>query len=230
MTFRPSQFRLELYFASKFEFGGKMRKFVRSPKEALLDALFEGYAGPAFEVRLWDGLRWFSLSGEKPVCTIVIESPQALTALVAEPNEITLGEAFIYGDLDVEGDIFSVFSIAEYLFNRPRPLRQQILEKASAARFGLAHAKRPSIDLLPLRSASCILRAMVGPNSCLFLRIFSLRWGLSRCRPGTETRRDLPKAAVAVTGAISGHWVWMGQPSDARRWQIPRACSGYYDQ
>jgi cyclopropane-fatty-acyl-phospholipid synthase len=138
MTFRPSQFRLELYFASKFEFGGKMRKFVRSPKEALLDALFEGYAGPAFEIRLWDGLRWFSLSGEKPVCTIVIESPQALTALVAEPNEITLGEAFIYGDLDVEGDIFSVFSIAEYLFNRPRPLRQQILEKTSAARFGLA--------------------------------------------------------------------------------------------
>lgn len=115
-----------------------MRKFVRSQRESLLDSLFEGYAGAAFEIRLWDGWRWFSLSGEKAVCTIVIESPQVLAALISEPNEITLGEAFIQGHLDVEGDIFSVFSIAEYIFSRPRSLRQKVLETASAARFGLA--------------------------------------------------------------------------------------------
>jgi len=72
-----------------------------------------------------------------PVCTVVVESPQAFQSLVAEPNEITLGEAFIQGGLDIEGDIFSVFSIAEHIFNRPRPLRMQILEKASVASFSL---------------------------------------------------------------------------------------------
>jgi hypothetical protein len=91
------------------------------------------------------------LTGEKPVCTIVIESPQALTALIAEPNEITLGEAFIHGDLDVEGDIFSVFSIAEYIFNRPRPLRQQILEKWKLASSS-ERSSRDAVIVCPKRA------------------------------------------------------------------------------
>jgi cyclopropane-fatty-acyl-phospholipid synthase len=68
---------------------------------------------------------------------MVIESPQALHSLVSRPNEITLGEAFIYGGLDVEGDIFSVFSIAEHIFSRPRRLRQRIFENAVGLHFGL---------------------------------------------------------------------------------------------
>jgi cyclopropane-fatty-acyl-phospholipid synthase len=103
----------------------------------MFNTLFHGYEGPVFAVRLWDGWSWATSAGETPVCTIILESPQALHRFVAEPNEITLGEAFIHGNLDVEGDILSVFSIAEHIFNRPRPLRQQILEKASATLLGL---------------------------------------------------------------------------------------------
>jgi cyclopropane-fatty-acyl-phospholipid synthase len=79
-----------------------------------------------------------------------VESPQALHSFIAEPNEITLGEAFIHGDLDIEGDIFSVFSIAEHIFNRPRSLRFQLLEKASWALFGLGrwikHGSQHSLE------------------------------------------------------------------------------------
>jgi cyclopropane-fatty-acyl-phospholipid synthase len=114
-----------------------MSESIQSQRETLLSALFHGYEGPTFAIRLWDGWRWSSSDGERPVCIIVVESPQALQSLVAEPTEISLGKAFIHGDLDVEGDIFSVFSIAEHIFNGPRPLRQQILEKASATLFGL---------------------------------------------------------------------------------------------
>ncbi len=110
---------------------------ARLQRARVFSALFEGYEGPAFGIRLWDGWLWFSSDGERPVCTIVVENPHALRSLVDEPNEITLGEAFINGDLDIEGDIFSVFSIAEHIFNRPRSRRFQLLEKASGALFGL---------------------------------------------------------------------------------------------
>ena len=127
-----------------------MSKSMQSRRATIFNALFCGYEGPAFAIRLWDGWRWSSSNSETPVCTMVVESPQSFQSLVAEPNEITLGEAFIHGDLDVEGDIFSVFSIAEHIFNRPRRLWQQILEKAYATFYGLGqwfkHGSRHSLQ------------------------------------------------------------------------------------
>ncbi|MCQ3979857.1 MAG: hypothetical protein DPW09_41095 [Anaerolineae bacterium] len=34
------------------------------------------------------------------------------------PLELSLGEAFIYGDFDLEGDLFSAFPLLEALFSR----------------------------------------------------------------------------------------------------------------
>lgn len=127
-------------------------------EEALFNALFEAYDGPAFALRLWDGWSWLRSSGQapasvspvstNPACMIVVRTPQALDALLARPSEITLGEAFIHGGLDVEGDLFSVFEIAEHLFNRPLSLRGQMLERAAGAFYGarqwLRHGARHS--------------------------------------------------------------------------------------
>jgi cyclopropane-fatty-acyl-phospholipid synthase len=38
--------------------------------------------------------------------------------MVSPPIELSLGESYIYGDFDIEGDIFSVFSIIDRYFNR----------------------------------------------------------------------------------------------------------------
>jgi cyclopropane-fatty-acyl-phospholipid synthase len=114
-----------------------MARSAYSQRSEVLDTLFHGYEGPVFSVRLWDGWTWSSSTSQKPACTLVLENPNALASLLASPNEVTLGEAFICGDLDVEGDIFSVFSVAEHLLNRPRGLRWQIAEKTSATLFGL---------------------------------------------------------------------------------------------
>ena len=102
-----------------------------------LSAQFQGYEGPPFSVRLWDGWTWFSSTTRKPECTLVLNNPETLGTLIASPNEITLGEAFIHGDLDVEGDIFSVFPVAEHLFNRPRAVSQKIAERLAGAAFGV---------------------------------------------------------------------------------------------
>ncbi len=114
-----------------------MAHSVISPRSAAFSALFQGYNGPPFSIRLWDGSVWSSSLDQPPACTIVLQNPMALRPLMTEPSEVSLGEAFIHGDLDVEGDIFSVFSIAEHLLNRPRRPRQQIAEKAASALFGL---------------------------------------------------------------------------------------------
>jgi len=104
-------------------------------KESALAEVFHSYSGPAFAIRLWDGFTWSSSPSRPPACTIVVTDPSALTALLAHPNEVTLGEAFIHGDIDVEGDLFSVFPVTEFLFDRPRSLQQKIAERLSGAAF-----------------------------------------------------------------------------------------------
>ncbi len=107
-----------------------------------LDTLFRDYAGPVFSVRLWDGWQWSSLIAEKPVCTIILKNPQVLNVLIREPNEITLGEAFIHSDLDVEGDLFSVFTIGEHIFSRAQSLRQKMLEALARTCYGVGQLLR----------------------------------------------------------------------------------------
>ena len=114
-----------------------MTDSAKENSNAAFGAVFKGYEGPAFALRLWDGRCWSSSANEKPACTLVLESPKALGSLLASPNELTLGEAFIHGELDVEGDIFSAFSIAEHLFSRPRGLKRRIVEKLAGSAFGL---------------------------------------------------------------------------------------------
>lgn len=94
----------------------------------VLNGLFSGYGGPAFSLRFWDGWQWNSSTVERPACTLVLRNKETLRTLIAEPNEVTLGEAFIHNDLDVEADIFSVFSIGEYILKRPLSWRQKLVE------------------------------------------------------------------------------------------------------
>ena len=102
----------------------------------VLDALFDGYAGPVFSIRLWDGWQWNSARSAPPAFTMIVERPNTLAALAASPDEVTLGEAFIRRDLDVQGDIFSVFSVAQHLLERPRAWRAQLMEKWASAMNG----------------------------------------------------------------------------------------------
>lgn len=121
-----------------------------------LDALFQSYHGPAFSVRLWDGWSWRSRADELPACTLVLNGPNALHTLIAAPNEITLGEAFISGDLDVEGDLFSVFPVAEHLFSRPRSAVRKITEKLANAAFGVGRWLRHGAVNSPRRDRASI--------------------------------------------------------------------------
>lgn len=126
------------------------RRFFKPDRTALLDRLFHAYDGPAFSIRLWDGWTWNSTRDAPPAFTLVVKTPHALGSLVAHPNEVSLGEAFIHSGLDIEGDIFSIFSAAEHLLNRPRSLRQQLIEAVARTTTGagrwLQHGVRHSLS------------------------------------------------------------------------------------
>ncbi|HET6206243.1 MAG TPA: cyclopropane-fatty-acyl-phospholipid synthase family protein [Terracidiphilus sp.] len=104
-------------------------------RATIFHEVFRGYEGPAFGVRLWDGWTWAPAADRRVECIVVLKHPKALRTLIASPGEITLGEAFIHGELDVEGDIFAAFPMAEFLFSRPRTLVQRVTERLGATRF-----------------------------------------------------------------------------------------------
>ena len=79
----------------------------------ILDPVFGGVSDLDFAVQLWDGTFWPEEPGESPEFTLVLNHPGALREMLLPPTELNLGEAFIYGDFDVEGDLVAAFPLVE---------------------------------------------------------------------------------------------------------------------
>jgi cyclopropane-fatty-acyl-phospholipid synthase len=122
----------------------------------VFNSLFSNYSGPTFSVHLWDGWCWYSSENQKPACTIEIVNPDALELLIANPSEACLGEAFVRGEIDVKGDLFSVFSVGEHVLTRPTPLRQEFLERIAATLLGVGSLLRKGVRHSPARDRSAI--------------------------------------------------------------------------
>lgn len=81
---------------------------------SLLDRLFPPPRN--FEIALSDGTL---LAGSSdPHFRLMLSHLGALRRMLTPPVELSMGEAFLYGDFDVEGDIFSVFSLIDRSLNR----------------------------------------------------------------------------------------------------------------
>jgi len=76
----------------------------------------EAYHGPSFELRLWDHTGSHYGSGTSRF-VITVKSLEVLKAILWDPNEISLGDAFVKGDLEVDGDIFAMFQFADFVFS-----------------------------------------------------------------------------------------------------------------
>lgn len=67
-------------------------------------------------VRLWDGTPW---PDEAPrPATLVLKHPGALRAMFLKGTELALGEAYLYDDFDIEGNVEAAFGLAEALAQR----------------------------------------------------------------------------------------------------------------
>jgi cyclopropane-fatty-acyl-phospholipid synthase len=80
----------------------------------ILNRLF--LAPRAFKIRLWNGTELSASS--RPAFSLILNYPGVLRRMFTPPIELALGEAFIYGDFDIDGDIFSAFTLFDVIFNR----------------------------------------------------------------------------------------------------------------
>jgi len=86
-----------------------------------LDEVFADYPGTAFQVRLWNGTTWSRTSN--PKFTVILNTPEALRRLFVHPSEVGIGEAYIAGFVDVEGDMQAAFELGDYLLCGTRACR-----------------------------------------------------------------------------------------------------------
>jgi cyclopropane-fatty-acyl-phospholipid synthase len=90
----------------------------------LLDELFAGDRSHNVGVRLWNGTCWPD-EAPRPV-TIVLKHPGALRKMFLPGTELSLAEAYLYDDFDIEGDIEAVFDLADALVEATSGWRKKL--------------------------------------------------------------------------------------------------------
>lgn len=91
-----------------------------------LKALLSDYHRREFNVRLWNGHQW-PAETNNPKFTLQLNSPGALSKMFAGGgSDLSLGEAYIYGYFDIEGDLESVFAVGNHLLDHPPALGKKL--------------------------------------------------------------------------------------------------------
>ena len=77
----------------------------------LLERVFAPVEVP-MAFRLWDGTTVRAGGPGESGFTVVFRSPRAFRRCLRHPNSRAFGEAFIDGDIDIEGDLFAAMEAA----------------------------------------------------------------------------------------------------------------------
>jgi cyclopropane-fatty-acyl-phospholipid synthase len=81
----------------------------------LLHIIFKDYKGRV-SIRLWNDE--VVIGSRAAVCTLVFNQPYSLSDLLLNRDLNRLAEAYLYGDVDAEGNLEMLFGLVEYLQNR----------------------------------------------------------------------------------------------------------------
>lgn len=79
----------------------------------MVEYVFHDYTG-SLGIRLWNGDSMI-LGRPSPACTLVFNSPQVFRRLVLKQDLLQLAEAFIHGDVDIEGDLNALLAQRDHL-------------------------------------------------------------------------------------------------------------------
>lgn len=83
---------------------------------SILQFLLKDHHPRNYAIRLWDGSTWDAEPGQPTRFTFVIRHPGALRNMFLSKSERAFGQAYIYDDFDIEGNMESAFPMAEHLF------------------------------------------------------------------------------------------------------------------
>lgn len=90
---------------------------------AILEYLFAEFLQHDLRVRLWDGTL---LGSHHPQVTLVLNHAGALRSMFLTPSYLKLGEAYVFRDFDVEGNLQVVFQVAELLLAQVYRLSEKL--------------------------------------------------------------------------------------------------------
>lgn len=106
--------------------------------------LLKDYHPRNFSVELWDGTLWPPEPNQFRRFAWHINDPGALRRAIVSASEVTLGEAFVRKDFEIDGDIEGVFPLADYLLSKSWSHREKL--HLSRLLLGLhSSARRPSL-------------------------------------------------------------------------------------
>ncbi len=83
--------------------------------QGFLQSLLAGLPNRTFAVEFWDGTRWEATSGAPPSFMLKLKHPGALKSMFWPPDDLAMGEAYIYDDFDIGGSIEAVFPVVDEL-------------------------------------------------------------------------------------------------------------------
>jgi cyclopropane-fatty-acyl-phospholipid synthase len=103
--------------------------------------LLQDYHPRDFAISFWDGSRWPAENGTARF-TLIVRHPDALRRMLRpNANDLSLSEAYISGDLEVEGDLEAAMPVANYLVGRNWPA-------VTMLRIGKSLLRLPRLDRL----------------------------------------------------------------------------------
>ncbi len=111
----------------------------------LLDTLAADYPRHDFAVRLWNGEIWGN--SLQPRFTLVLKHPGALRKMLLGASEVTLGEAYIFDDIDIEGELEVAFELGDYLVAHELELTEKL--RLAGFLFRLPHNGHRGLHLVP---------------------------------------------------------------------------------
>ncbi|MHB1425677.1 MAG: class I SAM-dependent methyltransferase [Gemmataceae bacterium] len=119
-----------------------------------LGEVLAGYGPRDFAVRAWNGAVREPDAGKPARFTLVLQHPGAVRKMFWPPRPYTLGEAYIYDDIDIEGDIHAFFAVISYLHEMRPGLRRRL--RWLKRLFALPGGERPRSGRLAARLSGSV--------------------------------------------------------------------------
>ena len=110
---------------------------------SLLQDLLAGFRPRDFAFRLWDGSTLDPEPGEPLRFTMVIMHPGVIREMFLSPSELSLGEAYLQEDFDIEGDIGRAFALGDHLVRQPRGIAERL--RLAQDLLSLPRRKHPAV-------------------------------------------------------------------------------------
>jgi cyclopropane-fatty-acyl-phospholipid synthase len=88
--------------------------------------LLRGCETPNIAVRFWDGSVWRLRSDVPPAAMLLMRHEESLSRMLRAPIQLSLGEAYIYDDIDIVGPLDAFLPLADHLLTKRRSVMDWI--------------------------------------------------------------------------------------------------------